>query len=528
MIVDLEREDPPADFSPEVCIVGAGAAGITLAAELIRQRKRVLLLESGGPALEAAAQALNAFEITGQPQQAASIGRFRVLGGTTTKWGGQILPFTAEDFEKRPWIAGSGWPFPLSHLEPYYERALRMEGLAPAMQQDSAVWQRLGMSTPAMDEDFVSYFTRWCPEPDFARLHRPIFASRLLCVALHATVTGIEMNAGLDAVVGLQCHTPGGKERMFVAERYVFSLGTIETVRLLLQPLRTANQAPWQRNGLLGQNFQSHIDFDAARISAIDSKRMRQFFANVYDGGFKYHPKFRLSRNAQRCDQVLNIAGAVTATHPAERELVHTKTLARQILRGRLDGITGADLSSAFCQVPLLFKLAQAYIVEHRAYWVPGSELRLRVHCEQEPLSKSIIRLTQDRDASGVLRACLDWRVSASEWRTIHRFAERVQHAFHRLGLGICTLAPQLLQPDGFSNVVFDNSHHDMGGSRMAVAPSQGIVTPDLRLYGVRNAFVCSASVFPTSGFSNPTHTLIALAVRLADHLVAQSPGFHA
>ena len=528
MIIDLAREAPPADFSPDVCIVGAGAAGITLAAELIHQRRRVLLLESGGQELESAAQTLNAFALTGQPQQASSIGHFRVLGGTTTKWGGQILPFTPEDFERRAWISGSGWPFPYAHLEPYYARAIRAEGLASALQQDDAVWQRLGMATPAFSETLIPYFTRWCPEPDFARLYRPTLTLPNVCVALHATVTGIQMNADGDAVTGLQCRTPEGKLHTFTAAHYVFSLGTIETVRLLLQPMASQGPAPWQRNGMLGLHFQSHIDFDAAGISTANPERLRTAFANVYAGGFKYHPKMRLARSVQQSDQVLNIAGAITATHPAERALTDTKSLARRMLRGRFDGISMNELSRALEQIPLLLKLTQAYIGEHRAYWAPNSELRLRVHCEQEPLSKSTIVLTQDRDACGMFRARLDWHVSAFEWSTIRRFAERAQRVFHQLALGQCALTPALTDPEGFRNVVFDNSHHDMGGSRMAEDPANGVVTPELRLHGVMNAFVCSAAVFPTSGFSNPTHTLIALAIRLADHLAARLAGSHA
>jgi choline dehydrogenase-like flavoprotein len=528
MIIDLAREALPADFSPDVCVVGAGAAGITLAAELLHQRRRVLLLESGGRELESAAQTLNAYALTGQPQQASSIGHFRVLGGTTTKWGGQILPFTREDFERRPWISGSGWPFTYTQLEPYYARAIRAEGLAPALQQDDAVWQTLGMPVPALGEGLVPYFTRWCPEPDFARLHGPTLTSPNVCVALHATVIGIQMNANGDGVTGLQCRTPEGKVHTFTAAHYVFSLGTIETVRLLLQPMPSQGLAPWQRNGILGQHFQSHIDFDAATISSPNLARLRGVFANVYTSGFKYHPKMRLARNAQQADQVLNIAGAITATHPAERALTDTKAFARRMLRGRFDGISMNDVSRAVGQIPLLLKLTQAYLGEHRAYWAPDSELRLRVHCEQEPLSKSTIALTEDRDASGMFRARLDWRISPFEWASIRRFAERVQQALHQLGLGHCDLAPALTDPEGFRNVVFDNSHHDMGGSRMAEDPANGVVTPELRLHGVRNAFVCSASVFPTSGFSNPTHTLIALAIRLADHLAAQLGGPHA
>lgn len=523
MIVDLQREAPPERFVPAVCIVGAGAAGIVLAAELIRRRIPVLLLESGGARVEDAAQALGDYEPAGQPQQPPRVGRSRVLGGTTKSWGGQILPLTAEDFKVRDWIAGSGWPFPRETLDPFYTRALGAEGLDSAIPEDERIWRRIGMPMPALGSELLPYFTRWCPEPDFARLHRAIFASPHLCVALHATVTGLMLSDTRKKIAGLSYRTPAGKEGVFSAEQYVFCLGTIDTVRLLLQPQRDGHAAPWNASGLLGRNLQCHIDLNAAVISPLDSTRLHNYFANVYAHGLKYHPKFRLAPAVQQRERMLNIAGFVTARHPAERSLIRVKAMGRHLLHGRFEGISRQDLSAAAAQLPILLKLADGYIRQHRAYWVPGSDIRLRVHCEQEPLSASILRLTTEHDAAGMLRACLDWQVSPSEWATIRKFTQRVDEDFRRSGIAKLSIHPELLRDDGFSGLTFENSHHVMGGSRMADDPREGVVTPDLRLHGVRNAFICSASVFPTSGFSNPTHTLIALAIRLADHLAAQA-----
>ena len=64
-----------------------------------------------------------------------------------------------------------------------------------------------------------------------------------------------------------------------------------------------------------------------------------------------------------------------------------------------------------------------------------------------------------------------------------------------------------------------DDSNHHMGGMRMATSDANGIVDTDLRLYGLTNTYICSSAVFPSSGFSNPTHTVLALALRLSDHL---------
>jgi choline dehydrogenase-like flavoprotein len=523
MIFDLERERTLPAFAADVCIVGAGAAGIVLAAELVRQGRRVLLLESGGAAIEQEAQTLNACEYAGQPHREANIGRFRVLGGTTTAWGGQVLELDAGDFAERDWVPGSGWPFPKEELQPYYGRALTAEGLARTIRDDEEVWREMKIAIPELGDALEPYFTRWCPEPNFARLYRDTWASPNLCVVLHATATTMLLAENDRRISGIRCRTLGGREHTCTAPHYALCLGTIESVRFLLQPLPNGRTPAWNRNDLVGRYFQSHIDYNAASIPETDAPRLRRWFANVYLHGYKYHPKFRLAFPVQRERQTLNIAGSVTCIYEAEQELGHLKSLARQAIHGRLHGATSKDLSGLMRQLPTMLKLGYGYAVDHQAYWPPNSRLWLRVHCEQEPLSASSIALTNARDAAGLFRAKLDWRVSRQEWRTIQCFAEQAQRNFSELGLSKMTVQTKLMHEDGFHNMVFDNSHHDMGGTRMARSAAEGVVDTDLKLHGVDNAYVCSASVFPSSGFSNPTHTLIALAIRLADHLATRS-----
>jgi choline dehydrogenase-like flavoprotein len=116
-----------------------------------------------------------------------------------------------------------------------------------------------------------------------------------------------------------------------------------------------------------------------------------------------------------------------------------------------------------------------------------------------------------------MLRTRLDWRVSDTELRTIRTYAEVAQKAL--VGLAAVEIHPDLqaLSPAYYSRC--EDSYHQMGGMRMDASETAGVVDPDLRLHGTRNAFCCSCAVFPTSGYSNPTHTLLALAVRLAEHL---------
>jgi choline dehydrogenase-like flavoprotein len=519
MIVDLQQHEAPPDLSADVCIVGAGAAGLVLAAELVRQGRRVLLLESGGLAAESSPQELNRCSYTGQPRRNADRGRQRALGGTTTLWGGQILELEDEDFTARPWVPGSGWPFAKSTLAPYYERALAAEGLSRAIRDDADVWREMHISPPKLGEAFAAYFTRWCPEPNFAHLYRELFQSPRLCVVLHATAVAMVFSEDDSRVCGIECVAPPWKRRTFSARAYALCLGTIEATRFLLQPMEGDQTPSWNRSGLLGKHFQSHIDGNVAAIPAESALKLQPRFANVYLHGLKYHPKFRLALPSQQREAILNTAASITCIHSSELELRRAKAAARNLAHGRLPEIDWRDLGGILRQIPTMAELAYSYRMRRRAAWPKNSNFWLRVHCEQEPLSESRIELADTRDATGLLQARVDWRVSPLEWNTIRCFAEEVKRTFAALGIGKIELIPELAREDGFRELTFDASHHDMGGTRMAADPNQGVVDTDLRLHGIANAYVCSASVFPCSGFSNPTHTLIALAIRLADHL---------
>lgn len=511
MIRDMLHSHPESATAADVCIVGAGAAGIVLAVDLARRGKSVLLLEGGGSEIEDSSQDPYASEVTGHPHRGIHTGRFRAKGGTTTKWGGQILELDAIDFEQRSWIEGSGWPFPKSELTPFYERALELEGLAKVTRQDDAVWREAGEAPPKLPP-LEPYFSRWCPEPNFARLHRTTIEEHPgITLWLHANA--VEPLLEGETMRGLRCRTLTGKEAVFQASQFVFCLGGIESSRFFLQP-RNAG-LPWNRSGLLGKHFQDHVDCNAATVEPIDAKRFHQMFDNIFSRGFKYHPKLRLAAAEQAAAATLNVAATMAFVSDTDETLAKLKTTAKNLIRGRAGEISTADLGFAVRHSSLLVRQAVRYKLGKRAYNPPDASVFLRVHCEQEPTSRSSITLAESRDALGLLRARLDWRIAEKELATIRQY---VQIAAKSLA-GIAHIRPhEDLFTDNFAARCDDSNHH-MGGMRMGASPSDSVVDLNLRLHGINNAYVCSAAVFPTSGFSNPTHTLLALAVRLSQHL---------
>lgn len=512
MIRDLERELPGPDERADVCVVGAGAAGIVLAVELARMGKRVVLLEAGGAEIEDRSQDPYGSEVVGLPHRGVHVGRFRAHGGTTNKWGGQILELDAIDFERREWVPGSGWPFAKGKLTRWYARALELEGLGSVQRVDAEVWRELGLAGPQLRE-LAQYFTRWTPQPNFAELHKRELEGAGIAVWLHANAVGLELEG--EAVRGVRVRTLGGRETVFRAGQYVFCLGTIESSRFFLQPREGG--LPWNRSGLLGRHFQDHIDSNAAELRVLDRRQFHAWFDNVFLRGYKYHPKVRWTEEAMRERRVLNAGATMYFLSEMDEQIGAIKETVKKVLRGGLGKVGASELRHVLVNLPLLGRQTWRYKVAHRAWNPVSAMVKLRVHCEQEPLGASSITLSGERDALGLLRTRLDWRISEAELRTMLELARVAKREL--AGVAEVAIDPELERGDDAYLTGCDDSNHHMGGMRMGATEAEGVVSPELRLFGTRNCYVCSGAVFPTSGFSNPTHTVLALAVRLAAHL---------
>jgi choline dehydrogenase-like flavoprotein len=512
VIHDLLNETPSPGFIADVCIVGAGAAGITLAVEFAGKGKTALLLEGGGALREDSSQALYDSEIAGLPHRGIHTGRIRVKGGTTVRWGGQILELDALDFTPRPGIPGSGWPFPKTELISFYERALHLEGLANVERSDEAVWRDLGLPFTQFD-GLEAYLSRWCPEPNFARLHNKTLTTHPnVHLWLHASA--VELITDGETTIGIRSRTLTGVETIFRAHKYIFALGGIESSRFFLQP--RSGGLPWNRSGLLGRHFQDHIDCNAATVEPFNLAGFHDTFDPIITHGFKYLPKLRLLPPLQAEHGILNI-GSTMSFEDTGKVRMQAKHTIRNLMRGRFSDVTGDNLRHTAKHLPMLVNQAWRYYIQRRAYAPPSVRILLRIHCEQEPTSRSSITLTEERDPLGLLRTRFDWQISERELETIRQYVLIAQRSL----AGVARIVPDSDLMSG-SPTFFarcDDSNHHMGGMRMSTSDATGIVDTNLRLYGLTNTYICSSAVFPCSGFSNPTHTVLALALRLSDHL---------
>jgi choline dehydrogenase-like flavoprotein len=512
LIFDLEREEGPLDFIVEVCVIGAGAAGIVLALELARRGRKVMLLESGGRKYEAHTQALYGAESVGLPYVGYESGRVRVLGGTTVDWGGQIVEIDEHVFNERTWIEGAGWPLAKRDLKPHFARALVYEGLAEAPDPSSEL-----PTAPPSTDIFIAA-TKFCPCLNFFNLYRAeLEASKDIAVLSHANVVDIAFNDEKRLITGVACKTLSGREIQIAAPRFVLCVGGIETSRLLLQP-RAGGFYPWQASGLLGRSYVDHIV--ATTIDFPSNFALGPGFEYFSKGGVKFHPKIKISPELQAARAMLDAAATISPIHRGGEKLAAAFDTYRLMKKGKFDQVGLRSLLQLVSAVPEL--------AWHRLP-IAGKPIRvlkpvgwrMAVHCEQLPLSGGSITLGVQRDSLGLIRARIDWRIDDAEIHTIRETTQMISATFAALPGGVGTPLPKVEIADRLRAASVGSNHH-IGGARMSISAKQGVVDPQLRVFGVNNFDICSTAVFPAGGFANPTHTLLALTLRLADRLIRE------
>ena len=526
MILDLEKHDTPAALDAQVCIVGGGAVGILTAVELSEAGLDVVLLEGGGQTIETKSQDLHHGKSVGHPFQNIDVGRYRVLGGTTTFWGGQVVPFDAFVTGARPWLGYKAWPIPLAELDALFERTFRHIGLADAKVDDEDVWKGLRLDPPTLGGDLHVVLTRWVRIRNFAKLYaRTLRSAAGPRVLLHANAVALDVADGSRNVRGVRARSLGGRQVTVRAQRIVLANGTLESVRLLKQPLQDGTPAPWTASPWLGAPLIDHLDCIAGDVQILDYKRFHEYFDNAYVDGHKYFPKIRLGPTTQKEEGLVDIAAQFLYRTRMAEHLEYLKMFLRSLREGGaqvpLRSLPAHALAVASAVVPL----ATRYFRDRRSFKPLDAEVALAFNCEQLPCNRSRVELGPDTDALGSRRLRVDWQIDGSELRSMRIIGQRVKRQLEAHGLARVTLDPRVENEDpSFLSSIHD-AVHQMGTTRMAIDPMDGFVDANLRVHDSSNLYVAGAAVFPTTGFANPTFTALALGLRLADHLTKELRG---
>lgn len=507
----------------DVCIIGAGAAGITLAREFLGTRYRVLLLESGGLEKEDAMQALNVGEVAGLPHGGMEKGRVRAFGGTTIAWGGQTFRLDAFDLQPRSWVPNSGWPITLKELGPYYERAEQALQLGPNLSYRE-MCARNGIAPPAFDAGkLFMHFSRWSPIPNFGTAYRKqLKEAENVTVLLHATVTEIVTNAAAKTVEQVEIKTLAGKSGTIKARFFIICCGGIDTARLLLASDRVEKHGVGNRNDVVGRYFQDHVHIWYDYVTATNRNQLQNFGESFFVRGRKYAPLVVLGERVQAEKRLLRMHGTIIFWMEADSSVSAIKTLFRAV-RGRTlpaGGELRKLVRDSVSDPGELVNVMYRYWIRKRAGTPKRGPVYLAALCEMAPNPESRVTLGETRDALGMRRARMDWRVGELERRTALEYARTVASELARLGLGSYDLKQAALLDDekGWVKMATDSYHH-MGTARMHENERLGVVDANCKVHRIDNLYVGSSAVFPSSGSTSPTSTILALCIRMADRL---------
>ena len=486
MIIDGRRApgELPTDF--DVCVIGSGPAGITTASALAERGFRVGLIEGGGRRATLRGQRMLLDRPSGSPYWNLAAVRTRMLGGSGNRWGGISRGLDPLDLDAREWVPDSGWPIGWADLADYYPRAAAALDLPPA---DTAA----GLDSGAFE------VARYGLSPRLRFGHELATSSAGITVLTNLEVIALRLRGDSDRIACVEAHTAGGRRHEITARRFVLAAGGVENARLLLSSPGRDGAAVGNEHDVVGRYFMEHIHAPIAEI--VPAGQLAGWDSFTIDGWPRLVRTLVPRADVQRARRLLNASVSIGPLG----YVGYPPFAARDYRVGFLLERALTALASRHVSVKLP-RLGRRRVA--------ASESKLVVYRgEQPPRRENRVVLAGERDAFGRPRAHLQWTVGDPEAANVDAVYELFRDTVAERGWG--ELTPQ--QPDWREHII--GGPHHMGTTRMSADPSTGVVDSDCRVHSVENLYVAGSSVFATGGHANPTMTLVALALRLADHL---------
>jgi choline dehydrogenase-like flavoprotein len=546
VIIDYLDSSARADLDADVCVIGAGAAGIAIARHFIGTSISVCLVEGGGATGEEQSQALYEGTSIGTVPLDAGTSRMRVFGGSCNLWGGGCIPLGRHDMAERAWVPHSGWPIAYDELQPYYERAREYCRIEAHAFTDGSFLTPVAHTPIPFDADKLI-------NPVFARspvlfgnaYRAELESARNITVLLHANLLELHAAANGAAIRHARIGTVDGRKGVVRARHYVLACGGIENARMLLLSNAVSPRGLGNENDLVGRYFMDHpCGSMGAIITDAPERLTRPYDRNLGKGPSPAFPEIGLSPAFQQAHRILNgrvhpfaVEGPVpqgirslrdfrAALRPAVRDenaLLEARLCAALKNAPSTDDDTRAR-SGSKAMLALRVGLGSADIAKamlqklRKQPTVRSNRVELIGYFEQAPNPDSRISLARERDILGLPKVCVDWRLTALDRYTYRTAAALFGSELARACGGSYLPAAWLSEDDSATAQVHTTAHH-LGTTRMSDDPQQGVVDPQCRVHGIDNLHIAGSSVFPTGGWAFPTLTIVALGLRLAEHL---------
>ena len=545
MMLDARHIPEASVLKADVCVIGAGPAGIALTLSLAERGLSVLLLESGRMQPDAATQALYQGEVADAALHSPpDTYRHRRFGGSSAIWGGRCMPFDPIDFEARPQVPLSGWPISYDALLPYfpaanelaeagrfaYDSAEALPGVPPLL---------TGFDSARVLSSGLERFS--CPTHFGERYAARLQAAPGVRVVLGANCTGLHLSADGGRVASVSVRSLDGPVWRVRARHTVLATGGLETARLLLASRDVHPAGVGNAHDMVGRHYMCHLAGNVGLLEVKGSPRAVRHGYEVSADGIYCRRRLQVTPAEQRR---LGLANAVARLHfsritdPAHRSGVlsglylarrlisyeYAKRLqdgdaslqryARHVLNVATDPLdTAAFLAHWLRRRTLASRKFPSVILRNRS-----NRFSLELHGEQMPRAQSRVTLSERVDALGMPQLRVDWRYGADDVASLRRTLDVMAAEFEASGVARLSYQSETLEEDLLRFGAYGGHH--LGTTRMGSDARSSVVNADCQVHGVRNLFVAGSAVFATSSQANPTLTLLALSLRLADTLV--------
>ncbi len=478
MLINQNEIQEDSEFNFDLCIIGAGACGIAIARFFNNLKLNVALIESGGFEYSAEDHQLYSGETIGVDAGYLTRTRLRMFGGTTGHWGGLCRPLDDVDFKKRAWLSDSvGWPFSRETLVPYYDQAAAVVQIAPFFASGPERKEFLGE-----DSQLEALLFRYGPPTRFGSEYRKeLIDSKNVSIFLKSNATELRLNDGKTAVRSLNVVRRDGGGYRVKAKHFILATGGLENPRFLLNSNRDIATGIGNQHDLVGRYFMSHAPSGGLGSVAFAGKNTGRVMDALFNPRISY---VGIKEETQQKLQLLNHGFRLrkpSAESPEElRSFAHINDAFSKFY-------SGADGSAPL----FVFSIA-----------------------EQSPNRNSRVSLSRTEDFTGMKKLRLDFRTN-----DIDRSSVAASFDFLAAELGRLALGRVRIDFDDALSLPFRPDDHHMGTTRMHNDPKLGVVDENCKVHGTANLFIVGGSVFPSSGFANPTLTIVTLALRLADHI---------
>jgi choline dehydrogenase-like flavoprotein len=517
MFIEANKLAAGTRIEADICIVGAGAAGITLARDLSNGRRKVAVIESGGFEYQDDVQQLNEGDSIGRPFNPLVLDRLRYLGGTTNHWEGGCTPFPEFEFKARSDVAESGWPFGRETLDPYYHKAQAICQLGP-FKYEPEYWQSEDIRPFSFSPNagLTTGVFQYSPPTRFGQVYRrDLETLDGVSVHLGANLVDIDTDEGAREVAGLGLMTLDGRRFSAIAKCYVLATGGIENARLLLNATKVQKEGLGNRYDLVGRYFMDHAYIqNAATLSLNEPGSSVAFYLDRSARGQ------RIGGYVTALEELMqdeHLSPFFLQFHPGtlpDKEMARASLfeIFRRVAAGQVPDHLGDYLDRVFTAVRWAGAAARQKLFD------ASSPLFSVAYCAGGPPDPdSRVTLNDKVDRLGLRRVTLDWRLPPDFEAQMHSVLELFGRQAGSAGLGRLRIGSRDTGDDPMASM--RNCSHEMGTTRMHRDPRHGVVDENCRVHGMSNLYIAGSSVFPTYCFDCPTMTLVALALKLSDHL---------